>query len=209
MPKELKIVFGILTVVVIAVIVILASQNTPAATSEKLIGSAIHMTSKKDAKVTIVVFGDYECPACGVAHPVTKQVVKDYANNPEVNFVFRNFPLPQHTHALISAQAAEAAGAQGKFWEMHDMLYEHQSDWVTSTDSLAIFETYATQLGLDVQKFKQDVSTNAYQSVINKDMADATALNVQWTPSIYINGVLEQKIPSLAEFKSKIDALLK
>ncbi len=209
MPKELKIVFGILGAVAIAVIVTLASQNTPSVTSEKLVGAAVHMTSTKDAKVTVVIFGDYECPACGVAHPITKQLMKDYADNPEVNFVFRNFPLPQHAHALISAQAAEAAGAQGKFWEMHDLLYEYQKDWVNSADPLDIFVAYATQLGLDVPKFKQEVSDNAYQAIINKDKADAAALNVQWTPSIYINGVLEQKIPPVEEFKSKIEALLK
>jgi len=206
MPKELKIIFGIMGAIAIAAVIFLVSQNTPAAMSEKLVNETSHMTGKKDAKVTIVEFGDYECPACGVANPIIKQVIAAYANNPDVNVVFRNFPLPQHINAMISAQAAEAAAAQGKFWEMHDLLYEHQSDWVTSTTPLDVFTTYATQLGLDVQKFKNDVTSNAYTTIINKDIADATALNVSWTPSIYINGVLEQKIPTFEEFKSKIDA---
>src|SRR5438552_3274427 len=100
--------------------------NQPLADPGKLVRDNSHMTSKLNAKVTVVEFGDYQCPACGYAYPILKQVLEDqYKDNPDVNFVFRNFPLPQHANAPAAAEAAEAAGAQGKYWFMHDLLYEH------------------------------------------------------------------------------------
>ena len=100
-----------------------------------------YLPATSSAKVTLVEFGDYECPACGEYHPLVKELLTDLAG--KVNFVFRNFPLSQHANAQISAQAAEAAGLQGKFWQMHDKLYESQGDWSTSTSAESIFIDYA------------------------------------------------------------------
>ncbi len=115
MEKEAKVILSISVLVIIGVIlfIILGSKSTtPTLSSSALLDNAIHMTGKKDAKVTIVEFGDFECPACGQFSSVSKQLIDTYGKNPEFNFVFRNFPLPQHKNALIAAEAAEAAGAQ-------------------------------------------------------------------------------------------------
>lgn len=181
------------------------SGPTPSANPSLLVHSDSHATNPA-AKITIVEFGDYECPACGQAYPTMKQVEKDYGD--KINFVFRNFPLPQHQFAQISAEAAEAANAQGKFWEMHDKLYENQTTWAASSKPLDLFVKYAADLGLDVNKFKSDVASNKYANIINADVADGTALNVNATPTFYINGQTLNGVPAYTDFKAAIDPLL-
>src|SRR5690606_29220292 len=106
------------------------------------------MTGSLDAKVTVVEFGDMQCPACASAHPVVKQIINEYGDNPDFNFVFRHFPLSSiHPHAQISAEAVEAAGDQGKFWEMHDLLFTRQSEWASGGNPLDKFVAYAGELG--------------------------------------------------------------
>ncbi len=159
--------------------------------------------------MTVVEFGDYQCPACGLAYPILKQVIDTYGKNPDFNFVFRNFPLSQHQNALIAAESAEAASAQGKFWEMEGMLYENQDEWSDSTLPINIFVKYAGKIGLDTLTFKKDVENNKYASIIQKDEADGTLANVEWTPTIYINGERQEGMLTFEQFKSKIDSLLK
>jgi len=172
-----------------------------------LVHPANHMTGTLGAKVTLVEFGDYQCPACGAAYPAIKQAVDAYKTNSNFNFVFRNFPLPQHANALIAAEAAEAAGAQGKYWEMHDALYTNQNEWAESSDPLSFFVKYATAIGLDANKFKSDVSANKYKDVISADQSDDTKLGLDHTPTVFLNGV-EATDLSVAGLKAKIDPLL-
>ena len=211
------IITGLVTLLILGGGIFLLSKGsgkpagTPAPVNPALlVHSDSHQTqtasSAASLKVTIVEFGDYECPACGAAYPVTKQVLKDYGD--KINFVFRNFPLPQHPNAQISAEAAEAANAQGKFWEMHDKLYENQNDWGESSNPMDKFLVYAKDLGLDVNKFKSDVTSKKYQGVIDADVADGTALNVNATPTFYINGGALQGVPSYNDFKGILDQLL-
>lgn len=164
-----------------------------------LIRSDSHQTASGSAQPTIVEFGDYQCPACGQAEPIVEQARKLNAN-----FVFRNFPLPQHRNALISAEAAEAAGEQGKFWEMHDRLYQNQTEWSESTDALTIFTGYAKDLGLDTTKFKDEVTSNKFADQINQDKNDGLALGVDSTPTFFINGQKLVGVPSLDDFKNAI-----
>ncbi|MFA6339147.1 MAG: thioredoxin domain-containing protein [Candidatus Paceibacterota bacterium] len=147
-----------------------------------------HMIGNKDAKVIVVEFGDYECPGCGYVAPFLKQLVDSYKDNPNFSFVFKHYPLPQHPNALIAAEAAEAAGAQGKFWEMHEMLYAKQSEWSESKEALSIFAGYAQSLGLDIEKFKQDVSQNKFAEKINLDKKAGDDILLNHTPDVYING---------------------
>ncbi len=216
------IITGLVTLLILGGGIFLLSKNsnnpsaTPApANPALLVHTDSHQTATASAEVkslpagrqvTIVEFGDYQCPACGQAYPITKQVLKDYGD--KINFVFRNFPLPQHKNAQISAEAAEAANAQGKFWQMHDKLYETQADWGESDKPLDKFLVYAKDLGLDVNKFKADVTGNKYQKFIDSDTADGTALNVNATPTFYINGGSLPGIPSYNDFKSIIDQIL-
>src|ERR1700729_1291102 len=127
------------------------------------VGQRDHMQGPADASVTLVEYGDYECPYCGDAYGVLKEVKKQMGNN--LRFVFRNFPLSEmHPFAFAAAEAAEAAGAQGKFWEMHDMLYENQDH--LEPQALVAF---AKTLGLDVNRFVKDVNTRTYAPRIKHD----------------------------------------
>jgi protein-disulfide isomerase len=166
-----------------------------------------HMTGTSGAKVTMVEFGDYQCPACAAAYPLIKQITEMYKSNPNFNFVFRNFPLPQHQFAQAAAEAAEAAGAQGKYWQMHDALYGGWNDWQASKDAMPFFIKYAQNIGLDLTKFQQEVSAKKYQSVIDADLADDSRLGLDHTPTVFINGE-EQTDLSVAAMKAKIDSLL-
>lgn len=216
MTKEAKILIGI-AIAVVAGGVLLAIYFNPRPTepgapvdSQSLIRDTSHQTKQSSAKVNLVEFGDYQCPGCGAAHPILKQIVEQYKDNDNVNFVFRNFPLESiHPNAHIAAEAAEAAGKQGKFWEMHDLLYEKQADWSTLDDPSAVFADYASTLGINVDQFKTSVSQRLFADLIKADLDDGTALGVKGTPTFYINGVLfapdPSHIPTLEQFKSKID----
>lgn len=171
----------------------------------KLIRDNRYGTGSVTAKVTLVEFGDYQCPACAAANPTVIEIIKAYKDNPNFNFVHRNFPLAQHGNAMIAAEAAEAAGAQGKFWEMHDLLYEKQRDWQGSDKPLDIFAGYAGQLGLDVNKFRQEVESDKYEDLIRTDARDGNSVGVSSTPTFYLNGKQSVGVPLLEGLKQKID----
>ncbi|MBI3443070.1 DsbA family protein [Candidatus Woesebacteria bacterium] len=213
MTSEIKtlLVISAVTIVVLIIGVAFLSRppKSPAPTVDAkfLVREDSFKTASASAKVTLVEFGDYQCPACKAAHPSVKQLVKDYAD--KINFVFRNFPLPQHKNAQISAEAAEAAGVQGKFWEMHDKLYQNQNVWSESNQPLVIFTGYAKELGLDTAKFQNDVSTNKFSEKINRDQNDANALEINGTPTFFINNKRLDGISSYSDFKNAIDKELK
>mgnify|MGYP001559378014 CR=1 FL=1 len=211
MSTESKIIsgVGVLFFALFAVLIYRTNTGTSVvADPNLLIGQLSYMTGKRDAKVNIVEFGDYQCPACAYASPIVQQLVEVYKNNPNVNFVFRNFPLPQHSNAMVSAEAAEAARVQGKFLEMSDMLYSGQNEWAGNKQALEIFTGYAQKLGLDVKAFTDSVSQKKFQDVIIKDRSDGQVLGVNSTPSFFINGEKLAGIPSFDDFKKKIDEKL-
>ena len=181
-------------------------QTTKPVDAGVLVRSDSNKIATDSAKVTVVEFGDYQCPACRIAQPVVKKILSDYAG--KINFVFRNFPLPQHQIALLAAESAEAAGEQGKYWEMNDKLYETQEDWSGSNDALNKFAGFATDLKLDVEKFKKSVQENKFADKIQKDSADGNSLGVNSTPTFYVNGIKLNSF-SYENFKSKIEANLK
>ncbi len=163
-----------------------------------------------DAKVTIVEFADFQCPACGAAYPVLKALVAAYPQ--QVRLVFRHFPLTElHQNALLAAEAAEAARAQGKFWEMYDTLFEGQSTWSDLSDSEArsSFEKYAQTLGLDLGRFKQEISAGTDQARIQEDRTDGTSLGVRGTPTLFINGREYTGSVTLPALKTVVDEQLK
>jgi protein-disulfide isomerase len=141
-----------------------------------------HSQGNLTAPITLVEYGDYECPYCGAAYPVVKQVQHRLENR--LRFVFRNFPLTQvHPHAQSAAEAAEAAGGQSAFWEMHDILYEHQD----ALDDLELVQ-YAGTIGLDVSKFELDLTAHAYAGRVQEDFQSGVRSGVNGTPTFYING---------------------
>ena len=141
-----------------------------------------HVAGPADARVTLVEYGDFECPHCGALHPVVQAARKAFGGN--LRFVFRHFPLrSSHPHALAAAKAAEAAGEQGRFWEMHDRLYRRQTQL-----SDADLERHAGDLGLDLERFRQSLSSRAHEERIREDLTGAAEIGVRGTPSLFING---------------------
>lgn len=209
MSQEVKVLIGIgifclLVVVGVAILLGRSPQDKTAPVDTKLlIRDDSQNISTPSAVVTIVEFGDYQCPACGIAHPTILQVLKDFEGR--INFVQRHFPLPSHKNASIAAQAAEAAGTQGKFWQMHDKLYETQFDWAESGDPIGVFSGFAAELGLDVNKFKEEVSSNKYLAKIQQDMADGASVGVNSTPTFFINGKKFAGALSYDQFKKEIE----
>lgn len=215
MTKEVKILIAIAVIVVIGGVLLAIYANPRSAQpgevvdSNSLVRNTSHMTGKIGAKVTVVEFGDYQCPACGAAYPEVKSAEDHYKDNPEVNFVFRNFPLETiHPNARIAAEAAEAAGAQGKYWEMHDKLYENQSEWSSSLTPIDFFKNYATQIGLNVNDFQVSVEQRLHSDVIDADVKDGNNASVNSTPTFFINGNKQNKVLTSAEMISLIDAEL-
>jgi protein-disulfide isomerase len=135
-----------------------------------------------DARVTLVEYGDYECPFCGEAYPIIQAVLRELGG--QVRFVFRNFPLAEaHPHARMAAYAAEAAALQGRFWEMHDLLYEHQE----ALEPEDLFG-YAELLGLDLERFARDMSGHEVAERVRADFLSGARSGVNGTPSFFING---------------------
>lgn len=164
----------------------------------------------KDAKVTLIEYADFQCPACATYHPMVKKVVDEYSD--KVLFVYRNFPLYSiHPNAGLSSQAAEAAGLQGKYWEMYDLLYENQDDWSGIPTNVVIqrnFAEYARSLGLDVDRFNRDINSDQVLKKIKRDVDGGIAAGVDRTPTFYVNLQHIQNPSSEAELRSILDNAL-
>jgi protein-disulfide isomerase len=140
-----------------------------------------------DVIVTLEEFGDYQCPPCGLLHPTLKRLKQELG--PNLNFIFRNLPLTAlHRNALAAAQAAEAARVQNRFWEMHDLLYENQDVWKDDINPRSIFLKFATDLGLDTNRFARDMDDRQVQLRIAADQNAAAQLSITGTPTILIDG---------------------
>jgi protein-disulfide isomerase len=141
-----------------------------------------HVQGPADAAVTLLEYGDYECPFCGAAYPIVKQVQETMGER--LRFVFRNFPITTaHPHAEQAAEAAEAAAAQGQFWPMHDLLYENQRH--LETDDLI---AYASRLGLDVPRFQRELADHVHAARVREDFMSGVRSGVNGTPTFYIDG---------------------
>lgn len=216
MKQEAKILLGIgvLTVVLLVGAIFLLSKssspantnNSPLADPKLLIKDDSHKIASSSAKVNLVEFGDYQCPACGAAHPIVKRILEDYSGR--INFIFRNFPLAQHKNALIAAEVAEAAGEQGKYWEMYNKLYENQTQWSESKKPIDIFITYGKDLGLDTDKFKKEIEGSKFADRIRNDQNDGFSLGVNSTPTFFLNQEKIVGVPTYDQLKSKVDSAL-
>jgi protein-disulfide isomerase len=169
--------------------------------------TSAHVRGNPEAPVTLEEFGDFQCPPCGQFAAFVDELLKEYDSRLRV--VFRNFPLPAHQHALEAAQAAEAAGLQGKFWEMYDTLYRQQLLWSDASNASEMFESYAGTIGLDVDQFKKDRDSDKVRERIDSDHALADSLGVKVTPTIFINNrPLESKDKNPEGVRAAINAAL-
>lgn len=172
------------------------------ATLTQPVSARDHAEGPADAPLTLVEYGDYQCPYCGAAYPVVKRLQKTLGK--KLRFVFRNFPLTQsHPYALIAAEAAEAAALQGKFWEMHDLLYEQQA--LLEPD---IIPQWGERLGLDLEKLGNDISHGVVEERIKEDRQSGIRSGVNGTPTFFINGARFDGPPDysslLAALKSEL-----
>ena len=177
--------------------------NAPAgATPPNLAGSPT-------ALVTVEEFADFQCGSCAAAHPTMNEIKSMYGSR--IKFIFRNYPLsiPAHDKSYDAAVAAEAAGLQGKFWDMQNLLFTNQQAWTADPNFKTIWNGYATKLGLDMAKFANDMSGIAAKGRVDADLARGRALSVSSTPTIYLNGVsVDFKDVKVDTLKALIDAEL-
>lgn len=201
MSKKAWIIFAVVVVGLLAALVISQRTANPPVDVSSVNANAIqaattqngniadHTFGVASSKVTLIEYGDFECPYCGRAHPQIKAISQQYTD--QLTFVFRNFPITSaHPNAKAAAAAVEAAGLQGKYWDMHNLIYESQNTWqdLTGTDRDNQFLAYAKQLGLDTAKFTTDVSSNAVLKKIAFDQAVAGKIGVDSTPTFYLDG---------------------
>lgn len=176
-----------------------ASSSSPGSPSAAASGSPLlnasngapgaeppHVRGETNAPVTIEEFGDYQCPPCGALHPELKRIESEYGAR--LRIIFRNYPLTKiHEHALEAAHAAEAADMQGRFWAMHDLLYENQPMWSKVFNSRPIFINYARSLGLDVDRFTRDMDGPKADARVTADMKRGDSIGVKATPTVFVN----------------------
>ena len=184
--------------------VIAPTENNPSPSAVKVSIDDDAVLGDENAKVTMIEFSDYECPFCGRHFEQTyPQIKKEYIDTGKVKLVFRDFPLSFHPQAQKAAEAAECAGEQGKYFEMHDKLYSNQES--LSVDN---YKKWAKEIGLDTVKFNDCLDSGKMASEIAKDMADGTSYGVKGTPGFFINGKPVSGAQPFSVFKQAIDAEL-
>jgi protein-disulfide isomerase len=183
-----------------------SSSSSPSLGEPSPVTPADHILGPSNAPVTLLEFGDFQCPACGAYFPFVERLMKEASTT--VRLVFRHFPLYPlpHPNALISAEAAEAAGLQGKFWEMYRMLYEHQSEWSDLPDAHQAMYGYAQAIGLDMTKFKADLDSSAVNAAVMKDSNEAQSIGVNGTPTFFVNGKVIKTPQTYEALKALIEA---
>lgn len=201
MTQKSWIIFGAVVVILFGGLIYLSSKNSidvSKINTNSVLGAtkesgntADHVFGKRDSKVLLIEYGDYQCPGCGGAYPQLKTVSEKYKD--KIAFVFRNYPLTSlHPNARAAAAAAEAAGQLGKYWEMHNILYENQSSWenASGTDRTDIFADYAKQVGLNEQDFRNALTkqNKRINQKINFDMALGKKDGVTGTPTVLLDG---------------------
>lgn len=181
-----------------------SSSSTPVPQVTPVMADNGHARGGENAKVVIEEYGDYQCPPCGELFPELKTLEKQYGD--QIRLVFRQFPLQMHKHAILAAKAAEAAGLQGRFWEMHDMLYQNQLSWSVAEDVRPVFLQYARMLGLDVDRFVRDIDGPEVSSRIIADTERGKAAGVEGTPTVFLNGrQLRPEVVTLDGLRMAID----
>lgn len=179
---------------------------TPATVTE--VTTADRIKGNPDAALTLVKFSDFQCPACRTQHNSIKQIWP--AIKGSVRFVYRHFPLTNiHPHAVQAARYAEAAGKQGKFWELHDLFFERQRSWTSSKDITPIFDGYVKELGLDLEQLKADADSKEIRDKVGQDAQSARAARAASTPTLFLNGKLLRNVRTPDNLRAAIKEALR
>lgn len=195
MTRSRWIIFAVICILTIGGLILFSKKDSvnvdtldpSKAVSETTTSIGDQIYGDKSSQIVLIEYGDFQCPGCGAAFPQLKAIKETYKD--KIAFIFRNFPLTAiHPNALASSTAAEAAGLQGKFWEMHDKLYENQDAWsaIDASKRTDVFVGYAKDIGLDTAKFTADLSDPKVSAKISRDRALAKKLNVDSTPTLYL-----------------------
>lgn len=210
--KQIGLWAGVLGVIVLSIFLLIKIVNSTPSPSGT-ITNVSPITEKditkgnKNAKAKLIEYSDFQCPACAYYQPIVKQVLADFDG--KVLFAYRFFPLTvSHQNAMTSAQAAYAAHLQGKFWEMHDMLFETQKEWEKSTEADKMFLSFAEKLKLDINKYKNDFDADSTRKVINDQANEGIKIGINSTPTFFLNGK-QIKPKGYDEFKTLIQNELK
>lgn len=221
MNKTSWIVFSAVTVGILAGLVIFSkgssldvsniNVNTVQTANSQNGNIADHVFGKVGSKVTLIEYGDFQCPPCASVYPKIKAISEKYSN--QLQLVFRNYPITTiHANAKAMAAAAESAGLQGKYWEMHNKIYDNQSSWseLNETDRTSYIINMAKDMSLDINKFKSDMASTSVNKKIDYDLALGKKANVQGTPTIFLDGKLldANTYGNDSNFKNAINAEL-
>lgn len=165
-----------------------------------------HTIGNLNSEIVLLEYSDFQCPACASYHPTIQRLMEEFED--DIQFTYRHFPLGQHEHANLAARSAEAAGLQGKFWEMHDMIFDNQSTWSDETNAKESFLGYAESLGLDLAQFEQDLNSTDVKNKVNRDRQDGNRAEVNATPTFYLNGTKVSGISSYEDFQGLIQSVV-
>lgn len=195
---------GLVLIVVLAVVSLFVFAPEAKYKFEK---DALHpldnIKGNRDSKVILIEYSDFECPACRTYYPVLREIYTEFGDR--IAFVYRHFPLTSiHANADFAARAAEAAGKQDKFWEMHDLLFQKQAEWSKVADIVPVFRNYAALVGLDVEQFERDFNSREVKDFVSSQKAHATSLGLPGTPTFVLNGEVIDNPSSLEQFRSII-----
>ncbi len=205
MSRRFLIILAALVAVFIGVIVYSKNKDDSKTDNGNSSEGSSYVMGAGTAGVTLVEFGDFQCPACGSYYPIVEQVRQKYGD--KLKFQFRHFPLVQiHRNAMVAHRAAEAAGRQNKFWEMYSLLYQRQKAWESAGNPTTIMEDYAAELGLNIDQFKADFASESVNNVIQADIKAGQAIGATSTPTFVLNDKkLETPPNDVAGFSQLID----
>ena len=209
MDKRFMAIIAAIIAVIVGIALFTGDSKDTGSTSS---AATNHTLGAGTSNITLVEYGDYQCPGCYSYYPILKQVTEEYGD--KITFQFRNYPLTNiHPNAYAAARAAEAASKQGKFWEMHDELYKsgNWTTWTASSNSnpQPIFEGYAKAIGLNIDKYKNDFKSSTVNSAIRADMSAGEKAGVDSTPTFILDGKKVQIANTFEAFKTVIDEAIK
>lgn len=196
-----------LVVVGIIWLIAVSSKGTGTNVAVAAVTADDHISGSQAAPAVLIEYSDFQCPACGTYFPIVKSLKETYGDRLAV--VYRNYPLTQlHQYAQLAAQAAEAANLQGKYWEMHDLLFDRQKSWSTASNVKQTFIDYAKELKLNENTFTNDLESSAVKDRVTRDVTSGNAVGITGTPTFYLNGEKISNPNGEAAFKQLIDAKL-
>lgn len=209
MSKQFWAIVAVIVVVLVGVFILTSDKKDESGGSTA--AASNHVKGEGSTGVTLVEYGDFQCVYCAAYYPTIQQVLESYGD--QIKFQFVNFPITNiHQNAYAASRAAEAAGKQGKYWEMYDLLFQNSqqgSGWTASNAPTTFFERYATQIGLDIEKFKTDSNSSAVNDIIRSDMTKGEDAGVEGTPTFFLDGKKVTIGNTADDFKKVIDEAIK